>query len=171
MNGVNNLAPFSCFTVAGLKPARVCVSIDMKRDGQLKDTLKNMMDSKDFVINAVDEELALQMNQASCEYPSNVDEFKEVGLTPLASKMVNAPMVAESPVKMECIVLEILEFGEIPTGGHLVIGEVLLVHLRDDLWDENRIDIYKLKPIGRVGGELYCRMTDLFEMKRPYTFE
>ncbi|UCF85865.1 MAG: flavin reductase family protein [Desulfobacteraceae bacterium] len=171
MNGVNNLAPFSCFTVAGLKPARVCVSIDWKRDGQKKDTLTNIEDCRDFVINVVDEELAPQMNQASGEYPSNVDEFKEVGLTPLSSKMVNAPMVAESPVKMECKVLEILEFGVIPTGGHLVIGEVLLAHLREDLWDGNQIDIYKLKAIGRLGGELYCRTTDIFEMKRPYIFE
>ena len=80
-------------------------------------------------------------------------------------------MVAESPVKMECKVLEILKFGVIPTGGHLVIGGVLLAHLREDLWDGNQINTYNLKAVCRLGGELYCRTTDIFEMKRPYIFE
>jgi flavin reductase (DIM6/NTAB) family NADH-FMN oxidoreductase RutF len=167
---VFNLAPFSCFSPVGLKPARVCLSIDWRKDGQKKDTLKNMEYSKDFVVNVVDEVLAEAMNQASAEYPSHVDEFKEVGLTPLKSDLVKSPRVAESPVNMECTLLQVVEFGTFPTGGHMVIGEVVLVHVRDDLWNGDSIDIGKLKAIGRLGGELYCRTTDIFQMKRPYRF-
>lgn len=169
-DGVFNLAPFSCFAPVGLKPARVCLSIDRRRDGQIKDTLVNIEYSQDFVINVVNEDLAEAMNQASAEYPSNVDEFKEVGLTPVESDLVRSPRVAESPVNMECRLLQILEFGEIPTGGHMALGEVVLVHIKEELWVGDQIDPFQLKAIGRLGGELYCRTIDVFEMKRPYVF-
>jgi flavin reductase (DIM6/NTAB) family NADH-FMN oxidoreductase RutF len=167
---VFNLAPFSCFSPAGLKPARVCLSIDWRRDGQKKDTLKNIEYAKDFVVNVVDETLVEAMNQASAEYPSNVDEFKEVGLTPLKSDLVRSPRVAESAVNMECDLVQVVEFGACPMGGHMVIGEVVLVHVKDDLWNGDVIDVGKLKAIGRLGGELYCRTTDIFQMKRPDRF-
>jgi flavin reductase (DIM6/NTAB) family NADH-FMN oxidoreductase RutF len=167
-DGVFNVAPFSCFAPVGLKPARVCLSIDRRRDGQKKDTLRNIESSRDFVVNIVDEPLAEAMNQASAEYPSDVDEFEEVGLTPVKSDIVKAPMVAESPVNMECEVIQILEFGKTSSDGHVVIGEVVLVHIEDALWCGTQVEIANLKAIGRLGGELYCRTTDTFEMKRPY---
>jgi len=169
-DGVFNLAPFSCFAPAGLKPARVCLSIDRKRDGQKKDTLRNIEEIQDFVINVVDEGLAEAMNQSSAEYPSDVDEFKEVHLTPLRGELVKSPRVAESPVNMECKLVQILDFGEISADSHLVIGEVVLVHVKDQFWAGDQIDVLKLKAIGRLGGELYCRTRDAFEMKRPYIF-
>lgn len=168
-DGVFNVAPYSCFISFCLKPALVGFQVGWTRDGQRKDTLRNIEFSKDFVVNVVDETLAEAMNQASAEYPSDVDEFKEVGLTPVKSDLVKAPMVAESPVNMECKLVQILEFGEAPTGSHVVIGEVILVHIKDDFWAGDQIDMSKLKAIGRLGGQLYCRTTDMFEMKRPYT--
>jgi flavin reductase (DIM6/NTAB) family NADH-FMN oxidoreductase RutF len=169
-DGIFNVAPFSCLAPVALKPARICLSIDLRRDGQKKDTLRNIEYSKDFVINAVNEILAEAMNQASAEYPSDVDEFKEVGLTAEKSNLVQSPRVAESPVNMECRLLQILQFGEIPSSGHIVIGEIVLVHVRDELWVDNQIDVSRLKAIGRLGGDLYCRTTDIFEMKRPSPF-
>jgi flavin reductase (DIM6/NTAB) family NADH-FMN oxidoreductase RutF len=166
-DGIFNVAPFSCFAPIGMKPALVCLQISRKRDGEKKDTLRNIELTKEFVVNAVDEFMAEAMNQASADYPSDVDEFKEVGLTAAKSEVVQAPRVAESPISMECKVVQILEFGEGATRSHVVIGEVLLAHIRDDLWTKDQIDISKWKPIGRLGGELYCRMTDRFEMKRP----
>jgi len=166
-DGVFNLAPFSCFAPASLKPALVCLEFSYKRDGRKKDTLKNIEFSKDFVVNVVDETLAAAMNQASVDYPSNVDEFKEVGLTSVKSDSVKAPRLGESPVNMECRLVQILNFGEAPNGSCLVIGEVVLVHVRDELWAGDEIDLSKWKPIGRLGGDLYCRVTDIFEMKRP----
>ena len=167
-DGVFNVAPFSCFAPVGLKPARVCLSIDQRRDGQKKDTLRNIEYSRDFVVNVVDEPLAEAMNQASAEYPGDVDEFKETALTPIKGDIVKAPMVAESPINMECEVIQILEFGKGSTDGHLVIGEIVLVHIKDELWCGNQVEIAKLKAVGRLGGELYCRTTDVFEMRRPY---
>jgi flavin reductase (DIM6/NTAB) family NADH-FMN oxidoreductase RutF len=166
-DGVFNVAPFSCFAPIGMKPALVCLQISWKRDGQKKDTLRNIEFTKDFVVNVVDESMAEAMNQASADYPSNVDEFKEVGLTAVKSDLVKALRVAESPINMECKLLQILQFGEISTGSNVVIGEVVLVHVKDELWADDQIDISKWKPIGRLGGQLYCRMTDRFEMKRP----
>ena len=166
-DGVFNVAPFSAFNVIGFKPALVCFHIGWRRYGQEKDTFRNIEVSKDFVINVVTETLAEAMNQTSAEYPSNVDEFSEVRLTPLKSDFVKAPMVAESPVNIECKLVQILEFGKVPDGGHVIIGEVVLVHVRDDLWLGDQIDMSRLKAIGRLGGQLYCRTTDMFEMKRP----
>jgi len=166
-DGIFNLAPFSCFTPVGLKPALVCLQIGWKRDGNKKDTLRNIEYEKNFVVNGVDEALAEAMNQTSAEYPSDIDEFKEAGLTAIKSHLVRAPRVAESPVSMECQLVKILEFGEAPTGSHVVIGEILLFHVKDELWQGNEIDISKWKPIGRLGGDLYCRTRDVFEMKRP----
>jgi flavin reductase (DIM6/NTAB) family NADH-FMN oxidoreductase RutF len=165
-DGVFNLAPFSFFIPLCLKPAIVGLGIGWRRDGQKKDTLRNIEYSKDFVVNIVTETLAEAMNQASAEYPSGVDEFREVGLTPVKADLVKAPMVAESPVSIECKLIQILKFGEIPTGSHVVIGEVVLAHIRDELWSGDHIEVTKLKAIGRLGGDLYCRTTDTFEMKR-----
>jgi flavin reductase (DIM6/NTAB) family NADH-FMN oxidoreductase RutF len=166
-DGVFNVAPFSCFAPIGMKPALVCLQVSRKRNGQKKDTLINIESTRDFVVNVVDESMVEAMNQASADYPSDVDEFKEVGLTAVKSDLVKAPRVAESPIHMECKLVQILEFGEVPTGSHVVIGEVVLAHVRDELWAGDQIDISKWKPIGRLGGQLYCRMTDRFEMKRP----
>lgn len=169
-NGVFNVAPFSFYGVASVKPAIVFVGIGVKvRAKQKKDTLKNIEFSKDFVINVVNETLAEPMNQTSADYPSDVSEFDEVGLTPLKSDLVKAPRVMESPVNMECQLRQIMEFGEFPHSTDVVIGEVLRVHIRDDLWVNGAIQMSKLKAIARLGGEFFCRTTDIFEMKRPYT--
>ena len=169
-DGVFNLAAFSFFAPLCIKPALVGFNVSSKRDGQQKDTLINIEAIKDFVINVVGETLAEPMNQASAEYPSDVDEFKEVGLTPVRADIVKAPLVAESPVNMECRLVQILEFGEFPRKTSFIIGEILLVHVKDELYANGEIKISELKPIARLGAELYCRTRDIFEMKRPFTF-
>ena len=165
--GVFNLAPFSCLMSISLHPNLICISIGSHRDGQKKDTIRNIEFSQDFVINTVNEDLADTMNQTSAYYPISVSEFDEVGLTPINSDIVKSPRLAESPVNMECRLKQILEFGEASTGSHVIIGEILLVHVREELWTGIDIDLSKLKPIGRLGAQLYCRTTDFFEMKRP----
>lgn len=166
-NGIFNLAPFSGFGTMGLRPSLVHISIARKRDGQKKDTLVNIEFSKDFVVNVVNEALAEAMNQSSAEYPSDVDEFKEVGLTPVKADIVKSPMLAESPVNMECRLVQILEFGELPRSTSVVIGEVVRVHIKDGLYVNGEIQASALMALGRLGGDLYCRTTDIIEMKRP----
>jgi flavin reductase (DIM6/NTAB) family NADH-FMN oxidoreductase RutF len=96
-----------------------------------------------------------------------VDEFELSGLTPLASELVKAPRVAESKVQMECRLREVITISAEPGGGSIVIGEVLLFHLREDLVDNYRVDPSKLKAIGRMGGPTYTRTRDRFDLERP----
>jgi len=166
--GVFNLAPFSVYGVVSIKPAMLGFCVAATRDGKKKDTLKNIEFAKEFVINVVDETLAEPMNVTSAPYPSNVDEFKEAGLTLVKADLVKAPMVAESPINLECRLVQILEFGEAPRTNSFIIGEVLRVHVRDELYINGEIQMSKLKAVGRLGGEdLYCRIRDSFEIKRP----
>jgi flavin reductase (DIM6/NTAB) family NADH-FMN oxidoreductase RutF len=167
VNGVHNLAPFSYFTVLSSKPAVIGFGIGPKRNGGKKDTLANIEFTKDFVINVVTEGLAGAMNQTAGEYPPDVDEFKVGGLTALRSDLVKSPRVAESPVNMECKLLQILEFGETPRINSFIIGEVLRVHAAENLLVGKVVKADRLKAIGRMGEDLYCRTGDLLEMKRP----
>lgn len=169
-NGVFNLAPYSFFTPMCVKPALIGFGTGWKRDGQKKDTLKNIEFAKEFVVCVVDETLAEPMNKTSYPFPSDVDEFKEAALTPVKADLVKAPLVAESPINLECRLVQILEFGEAPQKVSFIIGEILRANIRDDLYVNGEIESSKLKTIGRLGGELYCRTTDIFEMKRPYIF-
>jgi flavin reductase (DIM6/NTAB) family NADH-FMN oxidoreductase RutF len=166
-DGVYNLAPFSYAIPVAVKPALIGVSISRKRDGQKKDTVVNIEYAKDYVINVVTEELAKPMNQSAKEYPSHIDEFKEVGLTPIPGDLVKSPRVAESPVNMECRLVQILEFGEMPRLTSFIIGEVVRVHVRDEMWEKDAVIPQKLRAIGRMGKDYYCRTLDIFEMKRP----
>ncbi len=169
-DSVFNVAPFSLFTGICHTPMIVGFSIGKKRDGHKKDTLVNIEFSGDFVINTVSEALAGAMNQSSKNYPSFVDEFKEVGLTPVKADIVKPPMVAESPVNMECRLVQILEFGAAPRQNNFIVAEVLRLHIKDELYSNNEIQSARLKAIGRLGGTggaTYCRTTDIFEMERP----
>jgi flavin reductase (DIM6/NTAB) family NADH-FMN oxidoreductase RutF len=165
--GIYNLAPFSFFIPMSVNPAIVGLGIGRKRDGSKKDTLVNIELTKDFVINLVTERLAEAMNQTAGEYPIEVDEFKVAGLTPVGGDFVKSPLVGESPINMECRLLQILEYGEFPRINNFVIGEVIQVQVKDEFWADGEIQSSRLKAIGRMGGDLYCRTTDLFEMKRP----
>ena len=170
-NGVFNLAPFSFFAPLCTKPALLGFNVSSKRDGQKKDTIRNIESTREFVINVVDEPLAESMNQTSANFPSNVSEFTEVGLTPVKADLVKAPLVAESPINMECRLVQILEFGEAPRTAGFIIGEVLQVHVKDELYVDGEIQSSKIKPIARLGGELFCRTGDMFAMERPYIYE
>ncbi|MFZ2037233.1 MAG: flavin reductase family protein [Dehalococcoidales bacterium] len=168
-NGVYNLAPFSCYGLVSGMPMVVGFSVGSYRDGRKKDTLRNIELTKDFVINVVTETLALAMNKTSASYPREVSEFSEAGLTPVKADIVNAPMVAESPLKMECRVLQIIEFGKNPVTNSLILGSVLRVHIADEYWNKLTRRVDGLRPIARLGGEgdVYCRTGDMFQMKRP----
>jgi len=167
--GIYNLAPFSAYSMVGARPMLVCLSVGTTRDGQKKDTILNIELTKEFVINVVTEDLAEAMNKTSAPYPRDVSEYDEVGLTPVKADLVKAPMVGESPINMECRVYQILEFGEAPRLSNLVIGEILLIHIADELYDKQSGRIIGLKAVGRLGGDgdMYCRVRDSFQMKRP----
>jgi flavin reductase (DIM6/NTAB) family NADH-FMN oxidoreductase RutF len=168
-NGIFNLAPFSCYGLVSGLPMVVGFSVGSYRNGQKKDTLRNIELTKEFVINVVTEPLASAMNVTSASYPREVSEFAKAGLTPIKADIVNAPMVVESPVKMECRVIQIIEFGKTPVTNTFILGSVLRVHVADEFWNKSTRRIEGLRPIARLGGEgdLYCRTEDTFQMKRP----
>lgn len=167
-DGIYNLAPFSDFALMSSKPPIVGFGVARKRDGSKKDTLVNVEFTKDFVLNTVTESLAEAMNQTAADYPSHVDEFQVAGLTPIKSDLVRSPRVAESPVNLECRLLQILEFGEARKRiSNFIIGEIVRVHVKEAVWTNHVINAHKLKAVARLGGDLYCRTTDTFEMRRP----
>jgi len=168
VEGIPNLAPFSFFTAIGANPPVVCFC-PVRRAGPNpnKDTLRNIAQTREFVVNVVSEEFAQQMNICSTEFPPDVDEFKASGLTPVPSDLVKPPRVAESHINMECKLYLTMEFGELPASGNLVIGEVLRFHVDDRIVDDFKIDPDRLHAIGRMGGATYARTTDRFEMPRP----
>ncbi|HVC90767.1 MAG TPA: flavin reductase family protein [Acidobacteriaceae bacterium] len=170
--GVRNLAPFSFFTVASANPPIVCFCPMMRGAAgkglqPTKDTLRNVIATREFVVNTVSEEFAAQMNACSAELPPDVDEFLVSGLTPLASDLVRPPRVAESHVQMECRLQQVVHVSAEPLGGSLVLGEVLRFHVRESLLDNFRIDPDKLHAIGRMAGSTYTRTRDRFDMERP----
>ncbi len=167
-SGIYNLAPFSFFNGVCSEPMTVLFCPVIRgSDGQEKDTLKNIKANKEFVINIVSEEIAEKMNQCSAEYPYGVDEFKESGLTASSSVKVKPPLVQEAKINMECRLLHLVEIGNKPGSGTVVIGEVVYFHVNDDVYKDGKIILSKLKPVGRLGGTEYCRVTDNFSLPRP----
>jgi len=168
VNGVRNLAPFSFFTGCSSNPPVVCFSTTVRAEPRpLADTLRNVRETGEFVVNIVSEEFAEQMNVCSAEVAPEVDEFQLSGLTPVPSELVRPPRVAESHVHMECRLRQIVTVSEKPGGGYLVLGEVLLFHVDEAVLDGGKIDPSRLKAIGRMGGPTYTRTRDRFDMPRP----
>jgi flavin reductase (DIM6/NTAB) family NADH-FMN oxidoreductase RutF len=168
LQGAVNLAPFSFFNAFGGNPPFVVFSPSRRRDGTKKDTLNNVDATREFVVNVAVESLAEKVNLSSKEVPPDVSEVELTGLHTLPSVKVKPPRLAESPVNLECKVLQIVPIGDGPISGNLVIGEVLLIHIADEVLDsKGKVDPRKLKAIARLGADWYCRTQDLFEMKRP----
>ena len=168
--GTVNLAPFSFFNAICAEPPMV-MFCPVNRS-PAKDTLLNVMATREFVANIVSHEIAQQMNLTAGDYPPGVNEFDVSGLTPMPSVIVKPPYVKESPVSMECKVHHIIEVSDRPLGGFVVIGEVVLFHIRDSILitDVNKdvvIDPAKLNPIARLGGPSYSTIKDRFDMIRP----
>ena len=163
-----NLAPFSFFNCFGSNPPVVVFSTSNKRDLSKKDTLLNLEEVPEFVINASVLPLAEAVNGSAKEFPRHVSEAEMLGLELLPSTKVKPPRVKGSPAHMEGKVLEVKQVGNGPMSGNLVIGEILAFHVDDAVLDASgKIDPHKLQTIGRMGGNWYSKTTDLFEMPRP----
>jgi flavin reductase (DIM6/NTAB) family NADH-FMN oxidoreductase RutF len=169
-NGHLNLAPFSFFNAISAKPPLLGFSPSLRLvDGRStpRDTLRNIRDTCEFVVNIVTFAVADAMNLTSGDYDSSVDEFALAKLTTRPSQVVRPPQVAESPVSFECKLNRIIDFGTEPPSGSLVIGEIVCVHLEDNVLEEGRLDPDSLDLIGRMGGTQYSRTTGRFDLKRP----
>jgi flavin reductase (DIM6/NTAB) family NADH-FMN oxidoreductase RutF len=167
-NGVRNLAPFSYFTACSSNPPVVVFCpIFRPVPPMAKDTLRNVVATREFVVNIVSEEFAERMNATAAQVLPEVDEFVLSGLTPVASELIKPARVAESHIHMECRLLQVVQVSDQPGGGSLVLGEVLRFHVRQDMVKNFRIDPDRLRAIGRMAGSTYLRTTDRFDLERP----
>ncbi len=170
-DGIYNAAPYSFVAPICPKPPIICFSAGVygraskRRQGQKKDTIKNIEFSRDFVVNTVDENLIAQAVQASTDCPSEVDEIKEVGLTAIKGDKVKSPRIAESKISLECRLINIFQLGDEPALQSVVFGEVVLAHIKDELWVEGKVDPSQFKPVGHRAKDLYCRTEDMFEVR------
>ncbi len=160
--GVDNCAPFSYSMGVSSRPMVLAVSIG-SRGRRPKDTARNILDTREFVVNVVTEAIAERMNVASGDWAEDVSEFDEAGLTPAPSEVVAPPRIAESPVNFECRLLQHVVVAD----NTVCFGEVVRLHVADDVVSNGRVDTRKLRPVGRLGGAQYCRTDSIFEMIRP----
>ena len=170
-NGNSNLSPFSFFNAFSTNPP-ICVFSPARRpkDNTNKHTYDNVKEIDEAVINAVNYDLVQQASLSSSEFPKEDDEFIKSGLTPIPSVMVKPFRVKESPVQMECKVKNIIELGAEGGAGNLVICEILLMHINENVLDENGvIDPRKIDLVARLGGNWYSRASgnSLFEVEKP----
>jgi flavin reductase (DIM6/NTAB) family NADH-FMN oxidoreductase RutF len=160
--GVTNLAPFSFFSGVTSHPPIVSIAVGRKRDGSKKDTWRNIEETGEFVINVVVPELMDAVVTGAMELPHNVSELERSGEPTFPSVKVKPPRLANSPVNLECSLFRIVEVAETA----LVLGQVVRVHLKDGVAAAGRVDPRTLTFVGRMGEDLYCRVSDLFERKR-----
>jgi len=172
--GQPNLAPFSFFNCVCGNPPVLAFAPSLRppndsapTHGEPKDTLRNIRETGEFVISVVTYHLRTAMNLTSGEYDATVNEFELAGLSPQPSAVVRPPRVGESPVSFECQLHQILDFSTGPTGGSLVIGQVVAIHVDEAHCRDGRIDRDSLDLIGRLGGIQYTRTRERFEMARP----
>src|SRR5579864_5611229 len=177
-SGQPNLAPFSFFNAVCVDPPLLAFAPGLRQPRQAdtphgqsrgipKDTLRNVRETKEFVVNVVTYELLRQMNVTSGEYDPSVNEFDLAKVTPAPSRLVRPARVAESPVSFECRLHQILDFSPAPTSSSLVIGEIVSIHMKDVHIKNGRLDRNSLDLIGRMGGIQYTRTTERIELARP----
>lgn len=166
-NGCNNLAPFSYYTGIASHPPTLCISVahHSKRETGHKDTLQNILETREFVVNVVTEATAHAMQTTADDHPADIDEFDIAKVAASPSITVRPPRVAESPACFECKLYDTVQIGEGAGSSVLVIGEVTHIFVRDDVRNERgHIDPIALQPLGRSAGYSYCTVRDVFDM-------
>ena len=162
-----NLAPFAYFNIASSNPPMLLFCPSRRANGAKKDTLLNVEATQEFVIHIVDEPAVEAMNRTSADYPPGANEFEIAGVAAVPSAKVRPPRVAAAPVAFECRLYQIIPLGDEQPGGEIVIGQVVLIHVRDDVRVGTYIDLEALRPVARLAGNGYARVNDTFDLRRP----
>lgn len=166
--GQVNLAPFSFFNAVSSNPPTLVFSVSRKPDGTKKDTLRNIEETKQFVVNSANEWLLEPLVHSAGAFPYGVDEMAKIGLTPQASVKVKPPRVKEAAVQMECELYDLLQIGDgSPGSSSLIIGKIVLFHVYKSAYQNGRIALDVLKPIGRLGGTGYASLGNIYEIPIP----
>jgi flavin reductase (DIM6/NTAB) family NADH-FMN oxidoreductase RutF len=160
--GVLNLAPFSAFMFVSPKPPMLAISVGRKGD-IYKDTAQNILNNEAYVVHIADSSLMNAVHESSTEHPPEVSEVDELGLATLPGDRIKVPRLAAAPIAMECRFRQCLEFGD--TRSRLIIGEVLVFHIRDGLLQNGKIETEALDPIARIAGPRYARLGEITTLK------
>ncbi len=167
-DGTPNLAPFSFFNAVGSAPPAIIFSPCTKANGSSKDTIINLRQVGECVVNVVPHAIHSEMNHASVAFPPEVNEFEEAGFTPIKSELIKPMRVAESPVQMECKLLQIVPVGDGPLAANICVCEVLCFHIARDICNEDgTANVEKIDLIARLGGDDYSTMRDRFALPKP----
>lgn len=165
--GTLNGAPFSYFNIVSSNPPLISLSIQRK-DGKMKDTARNIIEGKEFVVHIVDESNVDKINKTAASLPPNESEVELAGLTPVESLKVNVPGIKEAKIRLECKLEHSVELGDTDLSGcDLLIGKVLQFHVDEELYSNGRIDQEKLGAVSRLAGNYYAKIGDVFEIERP----
>jgi flavin reductase (DIM6/NTAB) family NADH-FMN oxidoreductase RutF len=159
--GIDNLAPHSFFTVSSQHPPVV----QFTSVGR-KDSLRNIEETGEFVVNVVTEPLALVANETATDYPRDLDEFAEVGVEREPSALVRPPRVAESPVSLECLALGFHPFGTTRRASTVVFGRVVRIAVSESILADGRVDVRRLQPVARLGGPYWTTLGDVLTIHR-----
>jgi flavin reductase (DIM6/NTAB) family NADH-FMN oxidoreductase RutF len=160
--GVLNLAPFSAFTFVSPKPPMLAISVGRK-GGIYKDTAQNILNNEEYVVHIADSSLMTAVHESSAEHPPDISEVEELRLSTLPGERIKVPRLAAAPVAMECRFRQCLEFGE--TRSRLIVGEVLVFHIRDGLLNNGKIETEALDPIARIAGPRYAKLGEIVTLK------
>lgn len=165
--GVANIAPYSFFTVASCNPPVLSVTQVNPRDNANKDTLNNLLATKECVVNIVSHSLVDQMNQSCANYPRDVSEFDAANIQRTPSQLVSVPSVAASKVRYECKLREVITISDEPSGGQMMLLDVVGIFLDDTVLVNGYIDPTRLDAVGKMGGDYFSTTKDKFALKRP----
>lgn len=166
-SGVLNGAPFSYFNIVSSNPPLISVSIQRK-NGEMKDTARNILEGKEFVVHIVDEENVSQINETSANLPMDESEVELAKFTPVDSEKIAVPGVREAKIRMECVLEEALELGggEKP-GTDLLIGRIVQFHIDKEVYEAGKINPRRLAAVSRLAGHDYAKIGHIFTKKRP----
>jgi flavin reductase (DIM6/NTAB) family NADH-FMN oxidoreductase RutF len=166
-DGVLNGAPFSYFNIVSSNPPMISVSIQ-RSGGKQKDTARNIIESKEFVIHIVDEQNVEAINKTAASLPSNQSEIELANLTPVESVKISVPGIKEAKIRMECLVEHSLVLGGLDSPGcDLIIGKVVQFHIDEAIYENGRIDPSGLAAVSRLAGNYYAKIGEVFEIERP----
>jgi flavin reductase (DIM6/NTAB) family NADH-FMN oxidoreductase RutF len=168
--GKTNLSPYSHFNIVGMMPPMVAFcSNGPHSEGPMKDSAANAIETGEFVHNVATFDLCEQVVASSAHFGRDVDEFEQVGLTKAPSRIVDVPRVKESPIAFECRVVKIVDLPSLManSANTMVIGEVVGVHIDENVLKNGQVDIGLLQPLARMGYQQYARIVDIFEVNRP----
>lgn len=165
-SGVVNGAPFSYFNIVSSNPPMVSVAIQ-RPNGKLKDTARNIYDTGEFVVHIVDDKNVEKINETAASLPPSQSEVEKADLTLVSSTEIGVPGVKESKVRMECRLVQALPLGGDGPGSDLFIGEVLLFHIDEEIYESGRIDPIGLGAVSRLAGTNYAQIGEIFSIERP----